>query len=672
MSDKFYVGQDLTGFENNGIQRPISRVTLRVDSERVLTAGDDSGFELAADCPHATQAMVNRILANVRGFQYQMYSASDINIDPAMELGDGITAGGVYGAISRVDDDGSGFPSVSAPGQAELEDEYPSGGPMTQEFDRKIAETHSSITKTAEEIRLEVANDLKGLSASFSVKLDSITSRVQGAEGNISTLTQTATSLQSQIRAANGNISTLTQTASSLQSQITSANGNISTITQTVNSISSSVRNLEGEVSNIQQGANQISLSVSGKLGSTASIVLDVNGDKKTGSLDLSNVRQSFANDNSSVTISAGKIAFHSNTIEIDSTNFKVSETGVITATNGSFGGEITGSYIKGSFISGSSIQGTTILSQTEKTTLYIGGGRMQLQYGTTYVGYIGTNHWTSNNSQKGLVFDLDYDGSFMAWSSKKDKDSSYYATKMFYAGKELEGGSGNPGWTADRLYFACDSHALYPLHFGPSTDTKYPIGSIYYSSSAFVIESNSDNKLILGSAGTRCLEFFENKWKVVYCYNDLDMNKHYVLNTSDERLKTNIEASGIDALSIINSIKTYSFDWIENGEHEEMGFIAQQLEAEASPDFVSINKQDGHYSTKELKMIPYLVKAVQQLTEAVKELRGEPAQRRSAPRTQWAPKSYTLSEKAAYAAALQPKPATDASKEQEPVILTV
>ena len=49
MSDKFYVGLDLTGFENNGVQRPVSRVTLRVDEERVLTAGDDSGFELAAD-----------------------------------------------------------------------------------------------------------------------------------------------------------------------------------------------------------------------------------------------------------------------------------------------------------------------------------------------------------------------------------------------------------------------------------------------------------------------------------------------------------------------------------------------------------------------------------------------------------------------------------------------
>ncbi len=645
MSDKFYVGLDLTGFENNGVQRPVSRVTLRVDEERVLTAGDDSGFELAADCPHATQAMVNSILARVRGFQYQMYEASDINIDPAAELGDGITAGGVYAVIARVDDDGSGFPSASAPGEAELEDEYPSGGPMTKEFNRKIAETRSTITKTAEEIRLEVEKvngDLVEMSSSFSVQLQSITSRVQGAEGNISTLTQTA---------------------NSLQSQITTANGNISSITQTVSSISSSVKNLEGEVSNIQQSANKISLSVTGGLGSTASIILDVNGNKQTEDLDLSNVRQSFANDNSAVTISGGKVTFNSGTFVVNSSNLKVTENGTIAATNGNFSGTITGSTIRGS----------SLYSETSATSMSITGGRMQLMYGNTLVGYIGTNYWKKDASKKGLVFDMEQDGGFMTWARRGDS-SSNYTVKLFYAAKELssnlESPSGYSGYVADRLYFGCQSHALYPMHFGPADDTKFPYGSIYYSNTAFIIEANSQKKIILGSAGTSCIDLFQNQWKLVQCYNDLDMSKNSILNTSDERLKTNIEPSGVDALSVIDSIKTYSFDWVENGEHEEMGFIAQQLEAEASPDFVSINKHDGHYSTKEMKMIPYLVKAVQQLSEAVKELRGETAVRRSAKKEQWVPGSYTLEEKSAYAEALRPNPPVDASREQPPIII--
>lgn len=163
--------------------RPVSRVTFLLDDENSVTAGDDTGYEIVASNPHATQMMANAVLARLRGYQYHTFEAGSANLDPAAELGDGITAGGVYGFIGRLNDDGNGYPGIDAPGEAELEDEYPSTGPMTQEFNRKIAQTRSSITKTAEQIRLEVANEMRGLSASFAVQLDSITQRVQGLDG---------------------------------------------------------------------------------------------------------------------------------------------------------------------------------------------------------------------------------------------------------------------------------------------------------------------------------------------------------------------------------------------------------------------------------------------------------------------------------------------------------
>ena len=190
LSEKFFVGLDITGFENTGKYKPISRVTLMVDDENVLTAGDDTGLEITAPCPHATQAMVNAILSQLQGYEYQSFTADAANLDPSAELGDGVTVSGLYSFISRLEDDGEGFPSISAPGEVELEDEYPSAGPMTQEFNRKIAETRSTITKTAEEIRLEVENEIEGLSSSISVQLDSITSTVQGLNGQVSTISQ--------------------------------------------------------------------------------------------------------------------------------------------------------------------------------------------------------------------------------------------------------------------------------------------------------------------------------------------------------------------------------------------------------------------------------------------------------------------------------------------------
>lgn len=169
MSDKYYVGGDITSFSDNGKYKPISRVTLLVDDENSLTAGDDTGMEVIASCPHATQPMVNALLQTMKGYQYQAYEAGAANIDPAAELGDGVTVGGIYSPLSKLSDDGRGYAGISSPGEAEMEDEYPAEGYITQEFNRKIAETRTTITKTNEEINL----------------------KVEGIDGRVSDITQT-------------------------------------------------------------------------------------------------------------------------------------------------------------------------------------------------------------------------------------------------------------------------------------------------------------------------------------------------------------------------------------------------------------------------------------------------------------------------------------------------
>ena len=190
LSDKLFVGLGVTSVEDNGTLPPISRVTLMVDDNNAITSGDDTGREIVADCPFATQEMVNAILSRLKGYQYHAYTASDAGIDPAVELGDAVTVGGIYSVVSRIEDDGTGYPSIAAPGEAELEDEYPSVGPVTQTFNRQISETRSLISKTSEEILLKVENELEGLSSSFSVQLQQIQSQVTGLNGQVSSITQ--------------------------------------------------------------------------------------------------------------------------------------------------------------------------------------------------------------------------------------------------------------------------------------------------------------------------------------------------------------------------------------------------------------------------------------------------------------------------------------------------
>ena len=180
MSEKYFVGNDIISFSDNGKYKPISRVTLLVDDENSLTAGDDTGMELVASCPHATQSMVNSLLQTMKGYQYQAYEAGAANIDPAAELGDGVTVGGVYSPLSKIIDNGRGYADISSPGEMEMEDEYPSEGYIAQEFNRKIAETRSAITKTSEEINLEIQG-VDGRVSALQLTLDGVT--ITGPDG---------------------------------------------------------------------------------------------------------------------------------------------------------------------------------------------------------------------------------------------------------------------------------------------------------------------------------------------------------------------------------------------------------------------------------------------------------------------------------------------------------
>ena len=180
MSEKYYVGNDITSFSDNGKYKPISRVTLLVDDENSLTAGDDTGMEIVASCPHATQSMVNSLLQTMKGYQYQAYEAGAANIDPAAERGDGVTVGGVYSPLSKIIDNGRGYADISSPGEMEMEDEYPSEGYIAQEFNRKIAETRSAITKTSEEINLEIQG-VDGRVSALQLTLDGVT--ITGSDG---------------------------------------------------------------------------------------------------------------------------------------------------------------------------------------------------------------------------------------------------------------------------------------------------------------------------------------------------------------------------------------------------------------------------------------------------------------------------------------------------------
>lgn len=197
LSDKIFLGSNVGELETGDVPANITRVNLSVDSDHYYTAGDDTGRSIEVTCPWGSQEMANSILSSVSGKTYQPYTATDALLDPAAEIGDAVTVGGYYSVIASVNNlfDRACAPTISAPESDEIDDEYPYESSDRRETNRQLAQTRSLITKTSEAIRLEVANEINGLSASISVQLDSITSTVQGLGNQVSQIQQTVNSI---------------------------------------------------------------------------------------------------------------------------------------------------------------------------------------------------------------------------------------------------------------------------------------------------------------------------------------------------------------------------------------------------------------------------------------------------------------------------------------------
>lgn len=140
MSDRLYLGRAVSSFASSPTFEPWSRVVIWYDDEKCFSAGDDTGRTMELDCPWATQQMANDLLASVKDVRYTPYEAAGALLDPAAELGDGVTINGVYGMLASIDADADAMfaPDISAPGEEEIDHEYPYLSPQQRELKRTV------------------------------------------------------------------------------------------------------------------------------------------------------------------------------------------------------------------------------------------------------------------------------------------------------------------------------------------------------------------------------------------------------------------------------------------------------------------------------------------------------------------------------------------------------
>ena len=135
----------------------------------------------------------------------------------------------------------------------------------------------STLKQTADEISAQVRNGSQAL-GELSVRADQISARVQDAEKGVSELKITANSISQRVGDHDGNISSLQQTASGLTSRVSSAEGNLSSLQQTASGLASRVSSAEGDLSSLQQTARGLAARITSAEGDLSSINLTAKG----------------------------------------------------------------------------------------------------------------------------------------------------------------------------------------------------------------------------------------------------------------------------------------------------------------------------------------------------------------------------------------------------------
>lgn len=108
------------------------------------------------------------------------------------------------------------------------------------------------------------------------------------------------------------------------------------------------------------------------------------------------------------------------------------------------------------------------------------------------FVGRIGTNEWKSNSAHKGLTFDLEYQGKYMAWAQEESSSATSYDTILCYS-------RANSIYTEKGLHFGCNMYAHgWNLYNADLRNTSYD-GYTSWSGSIPIItkiQANSDGTI--------------------------------------------------------------------------------------------------------------------------------------------------------------------------------
>lgn len=397
------------------------RIYVGTDDEGnaiVYEAGDTTGRTLEIKNDFGTQQMAENILADIQGYQYQPLVAQSALLDPAAEMGDGITVNSVYsGLFVRATTFGRLMASdISAPTDQEIAHEYSVDTAATDRaFSRFVASTRSSISVNSTDIEAEVARATtaeENLSSRITINAGSITSEVQratDAESNLSSrITQNADSISA----------TVTEVGKKLDHT-----RNNSSFGWSLNSTSFSI-NANNSQSIFYADTNGIKIrgnaEVTGKITATSGYIGGSSG-FTINATAIYNGKSSLTANKAGVYIGTNGIALGSLASDNTHSKFQVDSAGNLYAQSGTFAGSVYAKNIKSGgstygYFNGSGITNGSINGGYKLETGSVYGGVDQWGYPTGALGAstvdggnIGYSTVTTDNTAYGINTSLGY-----------------------------------------------------------------------------------------------------------------------------------------------------------------------------------------------------------------------------------------------------------------------
>ena len=224
--------------------------------------------------------------------------------------------------------------------------------------------------------------------------------------------------------------------------------------------------------------------------------------------------------------------------------------------------------------------------------------------------------------------------GGFQIGTHDKDPNS-YWLTGQNQFKVGIGSGNGRWGQTAlwvnwgndwgkpgDTAWFVKNNGEMYCYNQAHFWNTPIIHGNLKVSGNIYYITDDNTKeggywihspsfKRIQESSGYIYLYRFDNS------YSWIPVNKEI----SDRRYKHNIEDSKVSALEVINRLKTYAYRKEYDGKIEDIscGIMAQDVQRYAPEAF--LENPDGAYSYNVFVLVPYLIKAIQELNQKLEKV---------------------------------------------------